>query len=236
MCQLVIFLPYISLDFWTLDVLRGECNKPKTVDWMPNGAMKSDFWECAEGVSFFLKITCNFPFPWMWDGCSVTVSNLQRQKHISEFNWGVPYRKFKQLETLPLKCLRIKDGKRTKCFSDFQISKKLIPHLFSYKQKKVCIHSLLLLALKHCVTMEMGIFCPPRTVQHQNCLYRAADRRHSKIGRHKWRERICRIKQILSAFASEAPRFKSCLYEMELYIYKYIYIHIIYNWDSILRP
>lgn len=108
-------------------------------------------------------------------------------------------------------------------FSDFY---ELITHLFSYKQIRYAFALLLLLALKHCVTMEMGIFCPPRTVQHQNCLYRAADWRHSKIGRYKRRERIRRIKQILSASASEAPRFKSCLYEME---YIWIYIHIIYN-------
>lgn len=115
-------------------------------------------------------------------------------------------------------------------FSDFQTSKNLF--LIYFHINKVCIRSILLLALKHCVTMEMGIFCPPRTVQHQNCLYRAADRRHSKIGRHKWRERIRRIKQILSASASEAPRFKSCLYEMELYIYTYN-IQLRFNFKAI---
>lgn len=154
----------------------------------------------------------------VWMLCH-SVQSVGKNTHISEFNWRVPYGGFKQLKTF-VETSGKKMKNRLNGFSDFY---KLITPLFSYKQKKVCIRSLLLLALKHCVTMEMGIFCRPRTVQHQNCLYRAADWRHSKIGRHKRRERICRIKQILSASALEAPRFKSSLYEME-YIWIYIYI------------
>lgn len=129
-------------------------------------------------------------------------------------------------------------GKKMKNgLNGFQTFTNLLLIYFHINKNKVCILSLLLLALKHCVTMEMGIFCPPRTVRHQNCLYRAADWRHSKIGRHKRRERIRRIKQILSASASEAPRFKSCLYEME-YIWIYIYtynIQLRFNFKAIVN-
>lgn len=37
--------------------------------------------------------------------------------------------------------------------------------------------------------MEMGIFCPPRTVQHQNCLYRESCRPEAQQGSEVQMER-----------------------------------------------
>lgn len=91
------------------------------------------------------------------------------------------------------------------------------------------MHFLLLLpALKHCVTMEMGIFCLPRTVQYQTCLYIAADLRQSKIEREEWREKENTQDEIdcisLCYRGLYLRGLNPVLYEME-YIYEYIYIY-----------
>lgn len=148
-----------------------KMQQTKTGDWMPNGAMKSDFWERAECVFVCVSKTAyRFLFPWMRDGCRVTVSNLVKKPHTSQSLIEECLTGSSNNSRLFLGNVWKKMKNGLNGFSDFQTFKNLLLIYFHIKKKKVCIPSLLLLALKHCVTMEMGIFCSPRTVQHQNCL------------------------------------------------------------------
>lgn len=122
MCQLVIFLPYIS--YWTSFREANTTNQ--------NFGLNAK--QCNEIILRTCTVcVCVF--------CShgwgmAAVSQCPGEKHISDFNWRVPYRKFKELKTLPLKCL----GKDEKLngLSDFQtyysfvhINKKVM-HSFSF--------------------------------------------------------------------------------------------------------
>lgn len=94
---------------WTVFKKRRMQQNQNGGTRMPNGAMKSDFWEPAERARLLLKHARTLLFPRTRDGRCVAAFRWKK-KHISELNWRVPYRKFKQLETPSMKRL----GKRWK--------------------------------------------------------------------------------------------------------------------------
>lgn len=133
MCQLVIYLPasHWTFRFKEASLFVGEYSKPKLgtecqmVQWNQTS-------ESMQRVCVF-KPDTEFLFPWMSGGFCVMMSSLVK-KHFSEFNWRVPYRKFKQLKTLlEMSGKRLKWTKWLFRLWDFQ---ELIFHLFSYKQQK----------------------------------------------------------------------------------------------------
>lgn len=95
---------------WTVFKKRRMQQNQNWGTRMPNGAMKSDFWEPAGRARLLLKHTRTLLFPRTRDGRCVAAFRWKKKKHISELNWRVPYRKFKQLETPSMKRL----GKRWK--------------------------------------------------------------------------------------------------------------------------
>lgn len=82
--------------------------------------------------------------------------------------------------------------------------------------------------------MVMGIFCVPRTVQHQSCLYRAAVWRHSQDSKA----------QMEKEYAGYSRFYQSGLYpgglnpvymkwniciNLSIYIYMYTYMQLRFN-------
>lgn len=119
-----------------------KMQQTKTGDWMPNGAMKSDFWERAECVFVCVSKTAyRFLFPWMRDGCRATVSNLVKKPHTSQSLIEECLTGSSNNSRLFLGNVWKKMKNGLNGFSDFQTFKNLLLIYFHIKKKK-SMHSL----------------------------------------------------------------------------------------------